>query len=513
VAVDPERPAESLLEPHGKFVSDYLNMIVGRYLGMLVGIVRGVLVPRLLDPAVYGIYKTFLLIPTYVRAGHLGAVSGLSRQIPYYRGKKDDEGLKAAVRVAYTFSLGSALLSCVVLIAYGFTIDDTKIRIALWIFLFFVVSGQQSKLQETYLIGFQRFTAVSRLNLAQNVYSTVLAVLGAWKFGLMGVIVATAIDGVVTLALYRWASGIGFPGFSFDRRVAKDLLSIGAPLLLTGLLSNVLFTVDRLVILQYFDATAMGYYALAATFVVYINDLSNLLSRVVFPRMVMRLGQDESVERLKHFVRLPITAASYAFPVFVIWIHYFCIWGFRLVYPKYEPGAGVMEVLTFSILPYSHFLSHMNLVVALKKQLGILWMYVVAILTTVAIAALAVTLQVGIEGIAAGAVAGMFVLSILLYFHSERYLLGNAYPWGRFWRAYGPTFWVAAVIGWDVWFNRGKNPAVLGSLLRAAMVTLLYVPVLVWAWTRDPEFREIIATARRLRSPRGASTTSPPKSE
>jgi hypothetical protein len=136
-----------------------------------------------------------------------------------------------------------------------------------------------------------------------------------------------------------------------------DLLSVGAPLLLTGF-GSVLLTVDRFVVLKYFDATTMGYYALAATFVVYINDLSNLLSRVVFPRMVMRLGENESVERLEHFVHLPITAASYAFPVFVIWIHYFCVWGFRLVYPKYEPGAGVMEVLTFSILPYSHFLSH-----------------------------------------------------------------------------------------------------------------------------------------------------------
>ena len=509
MAADPEQSAENHLESHGKFVSDYLNLVVGRYLGMLVGVVRGVLVPRLLDPAVYGIYKTFLLIPMYVRAGHLGAVSGLSRQIPYYRGKKDDEGLKAAVRVAYTFSLGSALLSCIVLVAYGFTIDDIKTRVALWIFLFFVVSGQQSKLQETYLIGFQRFTAVSRLNFAQNVYSTVLAVLGAWKFGLMGVIVATAIDGVLTLILFRWASGIGFPGFSFDRRVAADLLSIGAPILLTGLLGNVLFTADRFVVLKYFDATTMGYYALAATFVVYINDLSNLLSRVVFPRMIMRFGEDESVERLKHFVRLPITATSYAFPVFVIWIHYFCLWGFRLVYPKYEPGAGVMEVLTFSILPYSHFLSHMNLVVALRKQLGILWMFAVAILTTVAIAALAVKLQAGIEGIAAGSVVGMFVLSILLYFHSERNLLGNAYPWGRFWKSYGPTFWVAAVVGWDLWFNRGKAPAVSGSLVRAALVTLLYVPVLVWAWKRDPELREIIAAARRLRGSRGASTTSP----
>jgi O-antigen/teichoic acid export membrane protein len=481
------------------FISDYMNMVVGRYLGMLIGIVRGVLVPRLLDPATYGIYKTLLLIPTYVRAGHLGAVSGLSRQIPFYRGKEDEQALKAAVRVAYTFSLGSALLSCVVLILYGLSIDDVETRIALWIFLFFVVSGQQTKLQETYLIGFQRFAAVSRLNLAQNVYSTLLAVIGAWKFGLMGVIVATAIDGVVTLMLYRWTSGIGFPGFSLDHRVVRELLSVGAPLLITGLLANVLLTADRFVVLRYFDATAMGYYALAATFVVYLNDLSNLLSRVVFPRMVMRLGADATVEQLKHFVHFPIAAASYGFPVFMIWIHYFCVWGFRFVYPKYEPGAGVMEVLTFSVLPYSHFLSHMNLVVAMKKQLAILWMYIAAIVTTLGVALIAVRLKLGIEGVAAGAVVGMFVLSILLYFHSERNLLGNDYPWGRFFRSYGPTFWVAALISWDVWFNQ-ENAALSHSFTRAAFVSLLYAPVILLAWRGDEEFRQMIAMARRFRT-------------
>jgi O-antigen/teichoic acid export membrane protein len=478
-------------------------MVFGRYLGMLVGIVRGVLVPRLLDPSTYGIYKTFLIIPTYVRAGHLGAVSGLSRQIPYFRGKEDPEGLKSAVRVAYTFSLGSALLSCAVLVAYSFTVDDMKTRVALWIFLVFVVTGQQTKLQETYLLGYQRFTAVSRLNLAQNVYSTVLAVVGAWAFGLTGVIVATAVDGILTLVLFRWASGIGFPGFSLDRRVIRELLGVGSPLLLTGLLNNVLLTVDRFVILKFYDTTAMGYYSLAATFVVYINDLSNLLSRVLFPRMVMSFGANETVERLKRFVHLPIAATSYAFPILVIWIHYFCAWGFGFVFPKYVPGAAVMEILTFSILPYSHFLSYMNLVVAMKKQLGILWMYVLAIVVTGIVSLMAVKLELGIEGVAAGAVVGMFLFSILLYFHSEQKLLGNDSPWPRFWRSYGPTFWVAAIVGGDAWLSRGVHASVLHSLVRAAAVTLLYLPVVVWAWKRDDEFRGLVATARRFRNSGG----------
>ena len=489
-----ERPRERA----GQFLVDYLNLVFGRYLGMLVGVVRGVMVPRLLDPSTYGIYKSLLIIPTYVRAGHLGAVSGLSRQIPFYRGRGDDASLMAAVRVAYTFSLGSALLSCAILVAYSLTLQDPRTRIGLWIFLVFVVTGQQTKLQETYLLGHQRFVAVSRLNLAQNIYSTLLAIGGAWAFGLSGVIVATAIDGVVTLLLFRWVSGIGFPGFSLDRRVIRDLLSVGSPLLLTGLLGNVLFTVDRFVILKFLGTTAVGYYSLAAAFVVYVNDLSNLLSRVVFPKIVMSFGAGESTDRLKRFVHYPITATSYTFPLLVIWIHYFCVWGFRLVYPKYLPGAAVMEILTFSILPYSHYLSYMNLVVAMKRQLGILWMYALAIFVTTAIALGAIWLDAGLTGVALGAVAGMFVISIVLYFHSEKHLLENEDRWPRFWRSYGPTFWVAAIVTGDWYLGRDASVTVGHSLVRAGVVTLLYLPVVVLAWRWDEEFRSLMATAVRF---------------
>src|SRR4030095_6838191 len=97
-----------------------------------------------------------------------------------------------------------------------------------------------------------------------------------------------------------------------------------------------------------------------------------------------------------------------------------------------------------------HYLSYMNLVVAMKRQLGILWMYALAILVTTGIALGAVWVGAGITGVALGAVVGMFVISIVLYFHSEKRLLETEHRWPRFWRSYGPTFWVGGMVtgGW-----------------------------------------------------------------
>jgi len=494
-------PAEGTPQhAEGRFFADYLNLVAGRYFGVFLGIFRGIFVPRLLDPASYGIYKAFLIIPTYVRAAHLGAVSGLSRQIPFYRGEENPKSLRASIRVAYTFSLGSALLSAIAIVIYSFTLPQPSMRYALWIFVGYVIAGQQIKLQETYLLGHQKFVAVSRLNIIQTIYSTALAIGGAWAFGLMGVIIATVIDGVVTLFLYRRASGIGFPGLSFDPVVAKELLSIGFPLLMTGLLTNVMTSIDKLIVLSFLGAQQLGYYSLAASFVLYINDLSNLLSRVLFPRIVVKLGAGESHDQIKRFVHLPVTAISYVFPVFAIWTHYFCVWGFKFVFPRYEPAAAVMEILTFSILPYSHFLSHMNLVSAVKRQMGMVWMYPVSIGVTAAVALLSVHYGWGLNGVSAGATAGMFLFSVQLYFYSERRILGEANPWPRFFRSYGPTVFVGLIVFWDRAVQpMTGDPSIVRSILRAVVVTAAYVPIVIWAWRSDTEFRDLVLTARRFR--------------
>ena len=170
---------------------------------------QGVLVPRLLDPTVYGIYKTFLLIPTYVRAGHLGAVSGLSRQIPYYtEARRRRPQRRSASPTRFRSDPLCSAASCFSPTA---TISDMRHASPLD---FPLLRGQRaaeqaSKPTHRLRTVHRRFPPQPR---AKRLQFNALAVLGAWKFGFMGVIVATAIDGVVTL-MYRWTSGISFPGF------------------------------------------------------------------------------------------------------------------------------------------------------------------------------------------------------------------------------------------------------------------------------------------------------------
>jgi O-antigen/teichoic acid export membrane protein len=497
---DAELPAEAP-PPRGnrKLLTDYFFLIGSRYLGMLVGAVRGFLVPGLLDPAAYGSYKTLLLIPPYARAGHLGTVSGLSRQIPFFRGQKNERSLQDAVQVAYTFSLGSALLACLFLGLFSFTLDDRTSRIALLIFLVYVVTEQQIAFRDTYLVGFERFGAAAKLRLMQNLVGTALAVAGAWAFGLLGLIVATAVSGLINLTVYRWVSGLGFPGFRVERKIVTELVSIGAPMLVTGLLFNVFFTVDRIVIVKYLGAEQMGYYALAVTFVTYINDLSTLLSRVIFPRLVVKLAAGETLDKLKEYVHLPMAGTSLLFPFIVIFVHYFCGTIFQVAFPKYVKGADALEIMTFSILAYSHTVMYMGLIVALKRQLGMMWIYPVATAATAGLSLLAVHHGLGIEGVAGATVAGFLVLSVCQCFYAERFLLRSQGFVVRVLRSYGPTFYLGGLILGEHLLLRSWPESFGASLVRALLVTLLYLPLPLLAYRHDQEFRGLITRARRTK--------------
>lgn len=492
-----DRPQERSGGGTWRLFRDYFSLLASRYLGMLIGAIRGFIIPGLLSPAAYGTYKTFLLIPAYARGGHLGAVSGLSRQIPFHRGQKDEERLHVAVQVAYTFSLGSALFACAILGVYSLFLSDSAIRTALLVFLVFVVTEQQIAFRDTYLVGFERFGAAARLRLLQNVLGTGLAVTGAWLGGLFGLIAATACSGMISLTIYRRVSGLGFPGFKFDRSVAGELISIGAPMLVTGLLFNVFFTVDRIVIVKWMGAEAMGFYALAVTLVGYINDLSTLLSRVIFPRMVHRLGSGESMEKLQSYVHRPMAGTSFLFPLVIVIVHYFAESLFRLVFPKYLPGAHALEILTFSILAYTHSAMYMNLVVAMKRQLGMLWIYPVATVVTLATALWAVKAGWGIEGVAGATVAGFVVFSLGQCIYAERKLLKSGRLVIRILRSYAPTAFVGLLILLEHMALKGRPDTFGWDVIRAGLVALFYLPVPILAFRYDPEFRGLFRALRR----------------
>jgi O-antigen/teichoic acid export membrane protein len=61
----------------GRILRDFLFQSGSRYLGAVLGILRGLVIPRFLDPALYGVFKTYATFSELSRIGTLGIPSAL----------------------------------------------------------------------------------------------------------------------------------------------------------------------------------------------------------------------------------------------------------------------------------------------------------------------------------------------------------------------------------------------------------------------------------------------------
>ena len=80
---------------------DFLYMSFARTMSLVISFARSLVIPGLLGPLAYGIWKSLAMIQTYAQFGDLGVRAALKREIPFYAGKGDTGRLSASRDVAF----------------------------------------------------------------------------------------------------------------------------------------------------------------------------------------------------------------------------------------------------------------------------------------------------------------------------------------------------------------------------------------------------------------------------
>ena len=93
-------------------------------LSKFIGMFTSLIMPKILEPANYGVWVTLLLIISYSPIVALGTVETLLKQFPYYAGKGEPNKAKEVENSV----LGSIVLSSIALIIIGFSFPFLKIE-------------------------------------------------------------------------------------------------------------------------------------------------------------------------------------------------------------------------------------------------------------------------------------------------------------------------------------------------------------------------------------------------
>lgn len=472
-----------------RLIKDAARFTVSGYISSTCGLFSAIVVRRILDPFLMGIYSELLLVFEYAKYNHLGALDALDRQIPYYSGKGQTDKKEESARAALSFSLAASLVCAAALTLFSLVMGgrlSPALSVGLKIVGIMVVVQSVSTFYVTMVRGHHRFGPLSAYVIILAVSDIVFKLFLGLIFGLTGILWASVATLGISLLYLMKKGGVRIRvSLRIPFGVLKALIMIGFPLILSGFAFMVLRSVDRIMIIAYLTKEELGLYSIAIMVHSFVFQLPNLIYTVLFPRFYEAFGNTEDVSKLRGYLEKPTIAFAYIFPLLIglaaialpVLIHY--------ILPKYTAGIPAATILLFG----TFFLSITNmygyLLVALKRQVDLVIIGVSGVAVSFALNFVFINFfHLGIEGVAAACTVSYFIYSVILIGYAMRWSADALIEKLKFFVSiFSPIAWAAAVLAALQLFLRYRFFDLKSDVITAAagmsIFFLLMVPLMV----------------------------------
>ncbi|MBL9123539.1 MAG: lipopolysaccharide biosynthesis protein [Planctomycetaceae bacterium] len=268
-------------------------------IGHVLAAATSLLLRILLDPAEMGIWQGLKVVLSYANYTNLGTSKAAARDLAIARGKGNLELARRSTDLAFTFNTLSS-------IGYGVCILGVAAWIAIssagpwrwaWcggltVVALLVVVQRHVTFQITLLRSLQSFATTSRISVLEGALTLAVAVTATWWWGLPGLYAGTLLVFVATWFCLR-AAGAPRLGWCWSAGEVRQLIGVGGPMLLVGLLTSLFRSLDKLLILGLMDdgEFQLGCYSLAILATTQLTGVASMLSIVMGPRFAELLGR------------------------------------------------------------------------------------------------------------------------------------------------------------------------------------------------------------------------------
>ena len=312
-----------------------------------VAIVQGLVLIRLMEPGVLGVWLGLQLISIYGVHAHFGLINAVNRQIPFHAGRDERPRAEKIERVARgNLLLLSAAGLVAVAILYLLGLGGPR-RGALFLLVATIVN-----LNVHFYLGLFRarhqFGKASIVNVA-NALAVLfgLPLIYFYEFdGLLWRAVAAVVVAMLAcIALDGWSYRV-----EFDRKETLSLIRIGLPIMILGLGVVAFSSMDRTLIVTLLDDEAMGQYAICFAVAKIMALFPITIGQIFYPQMTeLYAAQGMSRKLVNRCVQASLLsagivgamcAASYAV----------LPWLVETVFPRYVPGLPALKVALVAYL-------------------------------------------------------------------------------------------------------------------------------------------------------------------
>lgn len=369
---------EETFEPENirdRVIKDTTRYSAASYMGQGLALIRGLIIPKLLQSVEsYGLYQSLILILEYTIYSPLGMLQALNKEVPIYKGKKDQKTIDLIRNNTFIGSLVTSILVAIVVFILSFFIGGEHGEFFRWglkliaiMIPFQVIFGYLI----IYLHVENRFRPVSLAAIMLAGLNLVLSVILIWLYDIHGLVISLVLTYILTTL---WLTGTQkFEiRFRINREKMKNLIAIGFPLMLGVVANSLLFNMDRLVILILRNKAELALYGLPIVMTRVFMQAPNIVGVVTAPRLFEKYGTRENPRDLIMMVRDGAMAITYGLPILLGA-------AFFLVYPvmqfwltKYTASIPIAYLLLISAFSYCSFQMAYTTLVAVNRHYTII---------------------------------------------------------------------------------------------------------------------------------------------
>jgi O-antigen/teichoic acid export membrane protein len=435
----------------------------------LITVVAGILTRNFLGTVQMGMWSTLQIVLEYSKYSTLGTTEAIAREIPYYQGKGRHERVAEIRDLVCSFALLTSTLTALGIAFYAAwqhaAMPEPLFR-GLLVLAAIVVLQRVNNLMVSLLRAYRKFSLAGSQLLASSVVNALLVGVLTWKFKIYGFMAATALSFVFNIFYMGLQEDFRFH-FRFGRRILR-LIAFGLPLMILGAAATILYSVDRIVILN----QALGLYSVPLMALHFLTQLSNAMGIVMIPHFHAKFGERDRPEDLRGYLEKADEGLSGIMPWAIgpAWIlSRFVITRLMPEYAASVPAAQILCAGSFFaalVLPYGNF------IIAIKKHLIMLPIMAATIGLSALLHVAAVRLGYGIEGVAFTTSLTFFTHYLWLYLIAARSLYRRRQRFQHVARTVGRFLLMTSLL---VCLNR--TPGMRGhDLYQLAIYVLVYLP-------------------------------------
>ncbi len=388
----------------------------------VVKIARGLVVPKMLTPAVYGLWSSLSVMLGYTRYADLGVQQQLAKRLPYQLAKERSTGYwnLASRGITWTACVTIAVSTTLVVVSFLYSGADSWFYRPAFALLALVVVAQNARfLLTTILTTLQEFRDVAVSSGATDILALILAIIGLLTIGVMGLVwafVLAELTGAL-YCLYRLRR-LGMPRPAWQLRGATKLIREGLLLLGVAFLEQIMMTIDQLFLLRFYPKEKYGVYALGLFIVSTLLAISGIFltaqSRIL--ELWGNEQREQSWQMIETNVALFFLCAAFCVAFFIPLTDFMIVFYLK----RYAGGLAVFVLMPAIalvrgpvILLRTHFLAH-------NKERRLMAFQVCGLLVTAALDGLIIWQQWGLVYIVLASSVGYLLTGTMMFLDYEK---------------------------------------------------------------------------------------------